>query len=320
MAARIFSGALLALYAVWMQSSSAEEVSWVTLGTAGGPMAHVERSQPANALIVDGKPYLVDAGNGVLRQLAAAKIRYTDIDVIFISHHHDDHDADMGTVIGASWDRGRKKPVHVFGPPGTEDAIGGYLQFFAQNARIRTSDVPRPEAREIFVAHDVPRPGVVYKDDHISVTAVENSHFAGLKKGTPAFGKDKSFAYRFDTKSRSIVFTGDTGPSEATTRLAQGVDLLVTEVIDPDGMARLLKTFYVNKTDEEREAHLRHFLEDHLTPEEIGKMAQKASVKAVVLTHVVPGDDGETDEAPYVAGVRKYYNGPVTLARDLMRF
>lgn len=317
---KLICGLASVVSAFWIQTATADEAIWVTLGTAGGPMAHVERSQPANALIVNGKPYLVDAGNGVLRQLAAAKIPYTDIDVVFISHHHDDHNADMGTVMGASWDRGRKKPIQVYGPPGTQDAVQGFLQFFAQSARIRTSDVSRPDPHEIFIGHDVMQAGPIYKDGNVSVTAVENTHFSGFKVGTPAYGKDKSFAFRFDTAARSIVFTGDTGPSETTTRLAEGADLLVTEVIDPAGMARLLKKFYVHQTDEERAAHLRHFLEDHLTPEEIGKMAQKAHVKAVVLTHVVPGDDGERDDAPYIEGVKKYFSGPVTLAKDLMRF
>src|ERR1700732_3711078 len=40
------------------------------LGYAGGPTQNKTRSQPANVLIINDEPYLIDAGNGVARQLA----------------------------------------------------------------------------------------------------------------------------------------------------------------------------------------------------------------------------------------------------------
>jgi ribonuclease BN (tRNA processing enzyme) len=292
----------------------------VTLGTAGGPFARVERAQPANALVVKGKPYLIDSGNGVLRQLVAAGLSPLAVDTIFITHHHDDHNADVGTLMGSSWDRGRKTPINVYGPPGTVETITGFLSFFQRNAAIRNSDVPRPDPRTIFVGHDILTSGLAFQDENVTVTAAENTHFAGFKPGTPAFGKDKSFAYRFDTKDRSIVFTGDTGPSDAVAKLAEGADVLVSEVIDPKGMARLLRKFYANETDEQRAQHLRHFLEDHLTPQEVGKMAATARVKMVVLTHLVPGEDGERDDDAYSGGVKEFFKGSVVVAKDLMSF
>jgi hypothetical protein len=36
----------------------------ITLGTQGGPLQNKNRSQPANVLIVDNEPYVIDAGNG----------------------------------------------------------------------------------------------------------------------------------------------------------------------------------------------------------------------------------------------------------------
>jgi ribonuclease BN (tRNA processing enzyme) len=62
------------------------------------------------------------------------------------------------------------------------------------------------------------------------VTAVENTHFQ-FKEGSPAYGKFKSYAYRFRAGEKSIVFTGDTGPSEAVTNLAKGADILVSEAL-----------------------------------------------------------------------------------------
>ena len=64
-----------------------------------------------------------------------------------------------------------------------------------------------------------------------------------------------------------------------------------------------------------------HMQQDHLTPAQVGLLAAQAKVKRVVLTHVVPGMDGEAGTtAGYVAGIAERHQGPVTGARDLDRF
>jgi ribonuclease BN (tRNA processing enzyme) len=60
--------------------------------------------------------------------------------------------------------------------------------------------------------------------------------------------------------------------------------------------------------------------EEHVTPEDIGKMATKAGVKSVVLTHLSPTIDPEDDYKRYADGVKKVYSGPVAVAKDLSKF
>ena len=57
-----------------------------------------------------------------------------------------------------------------------------------------------------------------------------------------------------------------------------------------------------------------------MTPEEVGKMAAKAGVKTVVLTHLSPTTDPEDDYQRYVDGAKKFFPGQVVVAKDLMRF
>ena len=64
----------------------------------------------------------------------------------------------------------------------------------------------------------------------------------------------------------------------------------------------------------------RHFLEDHLTPEEVGKLAKEAGVKRVVLTHLVPNVPDEKLLETFVEGVQKFFPGDVVVAKDLMSF
>jgi glyoxylase-like metal-dependent hydrolase (beta-lactamase superfamily II) len=71
----------------------------ITLGTSGGPNPRAHRAQSSNLLIVNGALYVIDAGDGVSRRLAKAGINIREIGIIFVTHHHDDHTAGLGTLI-----------------------------------------------------------------------------------------------------------------------------------------------------------------------------------------------------------------------------
>lgn len=114
--------------ATGQQPGNAPGIEVVLLGTAGGFVPQVNRSQAATAIIVKGQVYLFDAGNGTPRQLAAAGIRPDRVGHIFITHHHDDHNADVGTLVGLAWTLRARQPTRVFGPPGTTELRAGFLR------------------------------------------------------------------------------------------------------------------------------------------------------------------------------------------------
>ena len=196
----------------------------ITLGTSAGPPPRAHRAQSSNLLIVNGTHYVVDAGDGVARRLAKAGVNVREIGTVFITHHHDDHTAGLGTLLSVAWDQNRTKPIHVYGPPRTVELVTAAVQYFTISAEIRIADGGRSvPIAQVFFGHDVGT-GVVYEDANIRVMAVENSHF-DFHEG-PAGGKHKSYSYRFETPDRVIVLTGDTGPSDAVIELARGADLL----------------------------------------------------------------------------------------------
>jgi len=305
-------------------ANAREGTRWITLGVHAGPVVG-SSAQPANALIVNGEVYVVDAGNGVAGQLFKAGINPAVVSSIFISHNHNDHNADMGTLMGVEYSSGRVAPITVYGPAGTEAAMKGFMEFFRVNADIRMSEADHqvpPEA--VFFAKDVSAPGVVYRDRNITVTAVENDHFH-FAAGSPAHGRARSYAYRFQTPDRVIVYTGDTGPSARVVELAKGADLLISEVIN---VPELIAYFTKNPptpanargskgSGPKLQDVLRHFNEDHLSPEDVGRMASAAGVKSVLLTHLAPEVPEQDLERVYLAPIRKFYSGPVAVAHDL---
>jgi ribonuclease BN (tRNA processing enzyme) len=306
---------LFAALACGFTLSAAAQTRVITLGTQGGPLPSATRAQPANAVVVGDRIYLVDAGNGVLRQLRAAGLEYRRVGHVFISHNHDDHNADWGTLLGIQWSTGRRAETHVYGPVGTESMLQGFITYFAPNARIRMADSPGyPLPQKAWHAHDIRSPGVVFRDDRVTVSAIENCHYAH-GPGVQRDAADKSWAFRFQTPDRVIVFSGDTGRCPALTEFARDADLLVHEVIDLPLIAQAMRRELPPAI---AEGLLRHMEDEHTVAEDVGRLAAAAGVKKLVLTHVIPGR--EEPDTTYIDPVRKHFNGPVVVARDLAAF
>ena len=286
----------------------------ITLGTGAGPVPAPHQAKSSNLLTVNGARYLVDAGDGVARRLAKARVDVREVATIFITHHHDDHTAGLGPLMSAAWDQNRTEPINVYGPPPTEALVKAIVQVFNINAEIRIADggVSVPIA-QVFFGHDVGA-GLVYQDANIKVTAVENTHYqfhSGIN-----VGKHKSYAYRFEAPDRVIVFAGDTGPSDAVTELAKGADLLVTPTSSfKERMQLMIETGRWQAMTPAQQDGVFAQAKRNITLEDIGKMAARANVKTVVLSH----SNLRADSGPaWVAEVKQHFSGQVLVAKDLI--
>src|SRR5215813_8608246 len=85
------------------QATSGPQLSWITLGTQGGPSPSADRSEPANLLLVDGQPWIVDCGDGAMDRLAAAGFQPDQVHTAFISHLHPDHIGGLLGLIALHW-------------------------------------------------------------------------------------------------------------------------------------------------------------------------------------------------------------------------
>jgi ribonuclease BN (tRNA processing enzyme) len=294
----------------------------ITLGTRAGPTPSVGRAQSSNLLIVNGTQYVIDAGDGVTRRLTRLGINFRNIDDIFITHPHSDHTGGLGALMSVMYDANRTSPVDIYGPPGTLASVHGLLEFINVNSEIRISDGTKiVPSGKVFSGHDTGA-GKIFQDANIKVTAVENSHF-NFQPGSPGYGKYKSYAYRFDTPDRAVVFTGDTGPSDAVAALAKGADLLVSEVtssIEEYKAQQIKNGRWQAMTPAQQAGAVRHMTDEHLTTEEVGKMAARAGVKTVVLSHLPASSDPKDDYLRFAEEVKKQFSGRVLVAKDLMEF
>lgn len=287
----------------------------VLLGTQGGPGVTANRTQASNAVIIDGRPYLVDCGYGALKACVQAGISLGSISNVFITHLHDDHTADIAALLALKWTATQNPgPATVHGPYGTIAMVEAAIAFSKANVEIRRIDEGRTvDPKTIFHGRDLEAPKIteVFTDDRVTVQAVENTHFPERAKAKMDY---RSFAYRFNTATRSIVFSGDTAYSESLIELARGADVFVCEVLATANGQNANAPAQNNNT----ESIGRHVRETHSTPEDVGKMAAAAKVKTVVLSHQVGGGRGGNND-PLTADLKKVFSGEVIVGADQMR-
>src|SRR5829696_2845867 len=117
----------------------------VLLGT-GTPSPDPDRSGPATAIVVNGTPYLIDFGPGVVRRIAAASqqgvpgLSVLNIKHVFLTHLHSDHTAGYPDLILTPWSVGRTHALEVYGPRGLANMTRHILEAYAEDIRIRRQD------------------------------------------------------------------------------------------------------------------------------------------------------------------------------------
>jgi ribonuclease BN (tRNA processing enzyme) len=287
------------------------------LGTAGGPPPHIDRSQPASLLQVDGKSYLIDAGENVGQQALKAGVPPSRIDATFITHLHWDHVLGLNYLMATGWMMGRTVPMSVTGPPGLSAYMKSESAALGIGEDIFRPQMPsRPALAGLYPVREVnlTGPAEVYRDKKVRVTAVPGSHFGTVPGRPHAYGPDKGYAYRFDTAFGSVTFTGDTGPSDAVTALAHGSDILVSEICDLDSIGRALVA--AEGPGARLDALMAHMREEHLSPEAVGRMASASGVKKLVLSHFAMGRG--VDPQSLIAKIRPFYAGEIIAGQDLM--
>ncbi len=280
-----------------------KETRVILLGTKGGPrVGEAGRRNPSTLILINGIPYVVDCGYGVSLQLLAAGVPLNKLRYIFITHHHSDHNIEYGPLIYNAWITGVPIRVDAYGPAGLKEMTQDFFNYAKFDIELRMMDEGRPDPRNMVFAHEFDQPGVILENDDVKIRVCRVRH--------PPI--TESYAYRFDTRNRSIVISGDTAYSPELAELAKGADMLVHEVMYLPGIEALVKRLPNAKRLRE------HLLASHTLPGDVGRVAAQAGVKTLVLTHFVPGDDPSISDDDWTRDVRKHFKGRVIVGKDLM--
>ena len=164
---------------------------------------------------------------------------------------------------------------------------------YADDLRVRTTGgEPRHQHNPRTVnVHEI-APGIVYRDERVTVTAFAVKHGAW----------EQAFGYRFQTPDRTIVISGDTGPDSHIDDQCRRCDVLVHEVYSEAGFA--------TRPPEWQAYHSRY----HTSSRQLGAIASRARPGLLVLYHQLIWSSTEDE---LLKEVRSAYDGKVVSAHDL---
>jgi ribonuclease BN (tRNA processing enzyme) len=275
----------------------------VMLGT-GTPQPNPKRSGPATAIVVNDTPYLIDFGTGVVRRATAAYqkgvtgLGYSGINIktVFLTHMHSDHTLGYPDLIFTPWVMGRREPLAVYGPRGIKAMTEHVIKAWQVDIDGRTGGLNQHNSTGYKVgAHEIV-PGVVYRDDRVTVTAFPARHEEMVD----------SFSYRFDTPDRAIVISGDTAPTQALLDHSRGCDVLIHEAYS------IQETRHATRpTPEFRRRH-------HTSSAELAEIANTVNPGLLVTYHRAHESEASPDQQDVLLEeIRQTYKGEVVAARDL---
>jgi ribonuclease BN (tRNA processing enzyme) len=236
------------------------------IGGSGGIPGH---GRPCSGYLVeaDGFGLLIDPGYGVATALTAVTTGGVPaFQAVLVSHAHPDHCADLNPILRArAWADDPQPPLPVHALRGALDAVLA---------------LDRPELLAgSFALHDL-EPDADLAIGPFDVRA------ASLPHPRPNLG------FRITAGGRSLVYTGDCGPSPGLVRLADSADLLLAEASYAEAVPAELEGALSSATD-------------------VGEAAARANVGRLVLTHLMP----RTDEAASMAAAARSFAGPISVAR-----
>ncbi len=286
----------------------------VGLCGSGSPMADPTRAGPCTVVIAGRDEFVVDSGTGSTRNLSLMNLPPARVTGIFITHYHSDHIADLGELLLQRWASGAAHtPVDIYGPTGLDALVDGLKTAYTLDAGYREQHhgpkvVPPGGfgATPHSFAIDTASADVTLIDrPDLKVIAFPVDH--GPVK--PAVG------YLFIYKGRRVVVSGDTLPSPRLEAASNAADVLVHEGLAPNLVA-LQRAAALAHGRDNLAAIFHDILEYHTTPEQAAGIAERARVRMLLFSHVIPPLPMEALEGPFLGKSRQIFHGQVQVGHD----
>jgi ribonuclease Z len=252
----------------------------------------VSRNTSALAVQREGDLYLFDCGEGTQRQMMRYGVGFS-VKEIYLTHMHADHYLGTIGLLRTMSLQGRGEPLCIYTPAGGDEllrqAVGLELEELVfpvdiaplrPEQSVRHSDytisayrVSHPGGANGYVLREDTRPGRFFPERARELGVPEGPLFGRLQRGETVSLEDGSRVRPEQVMGpprpgRTLVYTGDTRPCEATVEVATGCDVLIHEA-----------TF----SEEELERAQRT---GHSTAGQAGEIARRAGARRLVLTHL----------------------------------
>jgi ribonuclease Z len=291
-------------YAPGTEELGADEIRVTACGT-GMPAAR--RGQAAACFLVElgnGDKFLFDIGSGSMRNIQSLSIPPDFLTKIFISHLHTDHWGDLAGMWAGGWTGGRTKPLEVWGPNADEEdmstkyAVEGFLRAYNWDYQTRAAKINSIPGQ--IIVHEFPWDAinaVIYEENGVVIRSIPAIH---ISSGPVSF--------ILEWNGYKIVYAGDTAPNKWFIEHCQDADLVINEcMLTPDQ----LMTFYGQPP---ARAMMMQW-DIHTSAQAFGKIASAINARHMVAYHFF---NEEGTRYQIYDGVRETYDGPLSMADDLM--
>lgn len=270
----------------------------LTLLGTGCPAVSCRRYGPASLVEVDGTRLLVDCGSGATQRLVEAGADGASLDALLVTHLHSDHVVDLWQLVVSGWHQGREAPLRILAPPGFGRSAAALEGAWAEERALRLAFEQRPNRAGFGLRVEEIAAGARVRIGALEIEAVAVDH----RPVAPAFG------YVLRAAGHVLALSGDTRACPALVTAARDCDVLVHEVF----VHAALRPVAGRRTTATIEAVASY----HTLSSEVGRIAQAAAARCLVLTHIVPPD---ADPGALVAEIARDYAGPVLVGEDLLQ-
>jgi ribonuclease Z len=254
----------------------------------------------------NGDKFIFDIGSGSMRNIASLMIPYEYLTKIFLSHLHTDHWGDLDSLWAGGWTAGRPVPLEIWGPAGqtadmgTAYAIDHFLK--ANNWDKKTREFAITPVPGQITVHEFDYKGinqVVYQENGVTVRTIPAIH-AG----------DGPVSFILEYAGLKVIFGGDTSPNKWFVEYAKDADLVIHEAFNPP-------TVFATLGNQPAQLAWRACCQFHTSGPAFGKIMSTINARHAVAYHALL-DKGTQQYNHYYDSIRSTYDGPLSIASDLM--
>lgn len=280
----------------------------ILLGT-GTPNPDPFRAGPCIAILVDKNIYLIDFGTGLVRRWNKISKIIKNFDIrnfktAFLTHLHSDHTLGFADLIFTPWILGRTEPLSIYGPKGLSNMANHITKAYEIDINQRVNGFEKANTTGYKVLVNEISSGIIYTDNLITVEAFPVIH-----------GNFEAYGYKFTTKDKVIVISGDTSPSKKLIEIAKNCDVLIHEA------------YYANGLKTRSEKWQKYHSSVHTSGIELGHIASEVKPKKLVLYHqlfmqenILLDDMAKNDKffkEKIINEIKENFNGKIHYGNDL---
>lgn len=300
------------------EALAANEMRITFLGTSFLPRL----AQEQNSVYVElgnGDSFVFDIGSGVYAKYNAMNISPYRMDKIFMTHLHADHTSDLVGIYAFGPSEDRKTPMYLFGPSADDpeegtlafvDALKKLMKWHIESFSFISTGLAGDGDGYDIIAKELPYMdvgGVAYEANGVRIT-----HWPAVH------ARNGAISYKLEWNGLSMVFSGDTKPNDYLIQQAQGVDVLIHEMVVPASTwAEKNSGLYPGDEGYDQALNYAQMVQNssHTPQKALGYIFSKTNPRLGIATHFQVNDD---TVGPALSDIGSWYQGDVTIARDLL--